>query len=146
MGETDIVIRRVRAADIPALLELWRQARLSIRPQGRDAPEALRRQVAVMGRHFWLAEHQGKVVGTVLGTHDSRKGWINRLAVHPDYRRSGLAATLLERVERSLAEEGLEIFAAMVEEDNQTSREFFEKLNYELFPVYYFRKRLREGI
>ena len=146
MDDTNMVIRRVRAADLPALQELWRQARLSIRPHGRDAPEALRRQFEVMGRHFWLAEHQGKVVGTVLGTHDSRKGWINRLAVHPDYRRSGLGSALLERVEQSLAEEGLEIFAAMVEEDNQPSREFFEKLDYELFPVYYFRKRLREGI
>ena len=139
-------MRRVRPEDVPALLELWRMAGLSIRPQGRDAPEALRRQIEAMGRHFWLAEDGGEVVGTVLGTHDSRKGWINRLAVHPAYQRAGLAAALMERVEQSLAEDGLEIFAAMVEEDNEVSRRFFERLKYELFPVYYFRKRLRDSI
>ena len=36
-----------------------------------------------------VAEAGGELVGVVLGTHDGRKGWINRLAVAPAYQRRG---------------------------------------------------------
>ena len=44
----------------------------------------------------------GKLVGIVVATHDGRKGWINRLAVHPDYRRRGIAKKLIEEAEEYL--------------------------------------------
>jgi ribosomal protein S18 acetylase RimI-like enzyme len=146
MNGKQVNIRLVRAEDIPDLIELWSKAELSTRPQGRDAPEALHRQLRAMGRHFWLAECDGRIVGCVLGTHDSRKGWINRLAVDPQCRRQGVAAALMAYVERSLAEDGIEIFAALVEEDNDVSRRFFTHQGYEEYPAYYYRKRLRDSV
>ena len=38
---------------------------------------------------FLAAELEGQIVGVVLGTHDGRKGWINRLAVTPESSASG---------------------------------------------------------
>jgi ribosomal protein S18 acetylase RimI-like enzyme len=139
-------IRQMQAEDIPALLALWRQAGLAIRPKGRDTTEALARQFESMGRHWWMAEQDGKVIGAVMGTHDARKGWINRIAVHPDYRRRGVASALADRVEQSLAEDGMEIFAALIEDDNETSCRLFEALGYEKYPVHYYRKKLHEDV
>ena len=45
----------------------------------------------------------GGIVGVVLGTYDGRRGWILRLAVHPDQRRQGFATRLVQEVERRLA-------------------------------------------
>ncbi len=146
MTSADVRFRNMRADDIPAVLGLWGQAGLDNRPTGRDAPEALNQQLGTMGRHFWLAELDGRIVGAVLGTHDSRKGWINRLAVHPDFRRRGLARGLLARVEQSLAEDGIEIFAALVDSENETSCRVFESTGYEEYPVHYFRKPLRPSV
>jgi ribosomal protein S18 acetylase RimI-like enzyme len=146
MTAADVRYRHMLAEDIPAVLTLWEQAGLDNRPIGRDAPEALTQQLGAMGRHFWLAELDGRIVGAVLGTHDSRKGWINRLAVHPDFRRRGLARALLARVEQSLAEDGIEIFTALIDSENEASCRAFESTGYEEYPVHYFRKLLRPSV
>jgi len=146
MTAADVHFRQMRAEDISAVLALWEQAGLDNRPTGRDAPEALTEQLGVMGRHFWLAELDGRIVGAVLGTHDSRKGWINRLAVHPEFRRRGLAAVLVGRAEKSLAEDGIEIFAALVDSGNESSCRVFESTGYKEYPVHYFRKPLRPSV
>ena len=146
MTAANVRFRQMRAEDIPVVVALWEQAGLDNRPTGRDAPEALTQQLGTMGRHFWLAELDGRIVGAVLGTHDSRKGWINRLAVHPDFRRRGLARALLARVEQSLAEDGIEIFTALIDSENETSCLAFESAGYEEYPVHYFRKLLRPSV
>jgi ribosomal protein S18 acetylase RimI-like enzyme len=66
----------------------------------------------------------------VLGTHDGRKGWINRLAVAPAYQRRGIAGLLIGELETRLEALGLEIVAALVESDNHVSLEFFRAVGY----------------
>lgn len=139
-------IRLMRVSDVPAVLDVWKRAELDSRPSGRDAPEALSEQIVQMGRHYWVAEHDSRIIGTVLGTHDSRKGWINRLAVDPEFRRQGLGAALLARVEWSLAEDGIAIFAALIERGNDTSCKTFESQGYEDYPAHYYRKLLSDSI
>ncbi len=107
----------------------------------------MERQIAEAGAFLAVAEAGGVVVGAVLATHDGRKGWINRLAVAPSYRRRGVASRLVAAAEERLAEAGIEIFACLVEGDNETSMRTFERLGYKRFPAMaYFTKRLREGI
>ena len=139
-------IRQAVPGDIPRIIRLWEEAGLDYRPRGRDTPENLAQQFAVMGRHSFVAEAEGELVGVIMGTHDGRKGWLNRAAVHPDYRRRGLARALVARCEESLAAAGIEIFAALIETDNPTSALLCEALGYELFPVYYYRKKLHEDV
>ena len=96
---------------------------------------------------YLVAEQQGRLVGVVLGTHDGRKGWINHLAVHPDYRRQGLAQRLLAACEQALHAQGIEIIAALVERDNASSAAFFERAGYAAdVPIFYYRKRARPDI
>jgi ribosomal protein S18 acetylase RimI-like enzyme len=62
-----------------------------------------------------VAESNGKIVGTVLGTHDGRKGWINRQAVDHVFRRKNIAKKLVSEAEKWFEESGLEIFACVIE-------------------------------
>ncbi|MBU0614590.1 MAG: GNAT family N-acetyltransferase, partial [Nanoarchaeota archaeon] len=38
-----------------------------------------------------VLRHEGRIIGTSIGTFDGRKGWINRVAVDPDFRGRRLA-------------------------------------------------------
>jgi len=48
---------------------------------------------------FLVAAADQRIAGVVLGTHDGRKGWINRLAVAKDFRRQNIASKLVATLE-----------------------------------------------
>jgi len=151
MSETDdtpgILIRPMRAEDYPSVRQLWQETSLPVRPSGRDSHAALLKQLKQFPSTYLVAERQGRLVGVVLGTHDGRKGWINRLAVRPEYQRQGLGQRLLAACERALYTQGIEIIAAFVERGNAPSAAFFERAGYVAdVPVFYYRKRARPDV
>lgn len=149
MSETnpEITIRPLRADDHPAVRALWEAAGVQARTTGRDAPNAFAAQLAEFPRTYLGAEADGRLIGVVLGTHDHRKGWINHLAVHPDYRRHGLGLRLLRACEMALEQSGIEIIAALIEEGNSPSVALFERGGYLAdVPVHYYRRLRRPDI
>jgi len=140
-----IILRRYQDNDYPAVLSLWAEAELPYKPAGRDSRANLKSQSRQPQIFFLVAESEGKLIGTVVGTHDSRKGWINRLAVARNHRRQGLARRLIEEAERHLSRLGIEIFACLIEEGNSVSMDVFERLGYKRHPeIVYFTKRKSE--
>ena len=124
-------ICRLSLDDYDDLLSLWRRAGLhSIKPQGRDSRDALAQQLASGVLTILGLEVEGRLVAAVIVTHDSRKGWINRLAVEPDYRRRGYGMRLIEASEALLREQGIPITAALVMSDNAASLALFQKAGY----------------
>jgi len=125
-----LVIRDMRPDDYEAVRRLWQESGLPFKPEGRDSRE---RVVVQLGRDtavFLIAELDGEPVGVVFGTHDGRKGWINRLAVAPAFQRQGIAHTLVREVEARLAARGVEITAALIETPNTASLDFFRAIGY----------------
>jgi ribosomal protein S18 acetylase RimI-like enzyme len=120
----------MRFADYEAVMRLWAEAGLPFRPQGRDAPERVKAEMLRENAVFLVAEVDGRLAGVVLGTHDGRKGWINRLAVAPAYRRRGVARRLVREVEARLEALGLDIVAALIETPNVASLQFFTAIGY----------------
>lgn len=137
-------IRQMQIEDYDAVIALWQRAGLSFEPQDRDSLQSISRQLQTSGHLLFVAESDGEIVGTVFGSHDGRKGWINRLAVDPQFRRCGLAQQLVAQAEEALAREGLSIVAALVEAPNEPSLGLFRKLGYEeRRDIIYFRKFLK---
>lgn len=113
------------------MVKLWRRSRLPFKPKGRDSREAVQQQMRRNPDFFLGAFHEGTLVGIVVGSYDGRhKGWINRLAVHPLYRREGVAKELVARMENILGKQGAKIICALIEEQNQVSIRLFDKLGY----------------
>jgi len=134
-------LRHLTADDYDAVINLWKQAGLqSVRLRGRDSHDAFAAQLAAGQRVIGL-EDAGQLVGAVLVTHDTRKGWINRLAVHPDYRRKGYGAQLIAAAEQEFREMGFQIFAVLIEADNDASRELFAREGYKAHDILYMSKR-----
>ncbi|MCS7124201.1 MAG: GNAT family N-acetyltransferase [Candidatus Bathyarchaeota archaeon] len=137
-----IKIRRLRAEDYPELVHLWLRAGLSFKPKGRDSHEAVTKQMEENPDFFLGAFHDGRLIGAVIVSSDMRKGWINRLAVHPDYRRRGVAKALVAEAEKVLRQKGIRIFCALVENSNLASKRLFKACGYvEHRNIVYFSKR-----
>jgi len=130
--------------DYDELLALWQRAGLhSLKPRGRDSRAGLARQLASGVQTILGLEVDGQLVGIVVVNHNSRKGWINRLAVDPDHRRRGYGARLVAAAEEVLREQGIHVIAVLIESDNPTSLALFRKVGYlEIDPgIYYLTKR-----
>ena len=134
-------IRNAVADDYDAIVDVWFRSGLSVRPHGRESKAAFLHQLERLGDLYLVAVSEDRLVGVVLGTHDHRKGWINRVAVPPEFRRSGLASALVKACDEAIRAEGIEIVAALVEEGNIASAKLLEKLGYRAdVPVKYYRK------
>lgn len=141
-------ISRIGKTDYDRLLALWDAAGLPYKAGGRDSAEAFEQQLE-SGRLIALGVENGagELIGSVLATHDGRRGWINRLAVRRDYRRQGIATALIHAAEDALREQGIEIFAALVEPGNEGSVAVFEEAGYTDWPgIHYLSKRDRPDV
>jgi GNAT superfamily N-acetyltransferase len=134
-------LRRLSIDDYAAIISLWQQAGLeSVRPYGRDSREAFAAQLAA-GQVVLGLEEADQLIGVIVITRDSRKGWINRLAIHRDHRRKGYATRLLAAAEDELRNAGIHVFAALIEADNDMSLRFFARQEYKTHDVVYMAKR-----
>jgi ribosomal protein S18 acetylase RimI-like enzyme len=129
---TASVSRPCRVEEAEALLELWRQAGAT--PGAMDTVEDVAR--AIGGGHacVLVAEVGGRIVGSVIGGFDGWRGNIYRLAVHPGFRRSGIARALVADAERWLAQQGAKRVTALVEHAHGLATGFWEGIGYEPDP------------
>ncbi len=143
----EVTIRDFRLEDYEDVMALWRAVKLPLKPLGRDRRERVAQQLGQPTVIFLVAEtREGRLAGTVLATHDGRKGWVNRLAVVPDLQRRGIGRLLVREAETRLEGLGFDIIAALIEDDNLVSMAAFERLGYVKHPeIIYFAKRKHPG-
>jgi ribosomal protein S18 acetylase RimI-like enzyme len=133
-------------SDYQEIMDLWTRAGLAIRGEGRDSASAFSRQMQWGVQRVVGLRDGGRLVAVAVLTHDGRKGWINRLAVAPAYRRRGLAQRLIAEAERWFTQDlGLEVWAALIEKHNLASKALFEEAGYEHIDLFYVSKRTRPG-
>jgi len=135
-------IQRLTINDYEEMVRLWLRAKLPFKPKGRDSKEAIAVQMKANPDFFLGAFEDNNLIGTVIISCDTRKGWINRLAVDLDYRHRGIAKALIAESERTLRKHGIRIFCVLIEDYNATSKKLFNECGYvEHHDIAYFSKR-----
>ena len=109
-------IRPAIADDYGRLVSLWTLSDMHPEIQGRESKSAFLQQLEQFPDLYLVATVGERIVGVVLGTHDGRNGWINRLAVHPQHQRCGIAAALVTACDAAIRAQGIGIVAALVDD------------------------------
>lgn len=124
-----ITIRAADGRDVPAVLELWRAA--GAEPTHTDDARSLGALVEHDGAALWVAESQGRIVGTVIAGWDGWRGSVYRLVVASDHRRRGLGRSLLAEAERRLADRGARRLQAVVVASDDRATAFWRASGWE---------------
>jgi ribosomal protein S18 acetylase RimI-like enzyme len=122
-------LRDCRREDCPAVLDLWRRA--DAIPSRTDTLEDLRRLVDDSAAILIAAEADGRLVGTIIGGWDGWRGNMYRLAVLPDFRRRGIARSLVAEAERRLRAKGARRITALVAGSEEQAMAFWQATGYE---------------
>ncbi len=148
--ESQVEYRPFREEDYTALAALWLEGGLPFRPEGRDSREAITSELStgdnICGRMI-LAFSDQALIGSVLATHDGRKGWINRLCVAHTHRGKGVGMRLIQRAEEHLRSSGINIIGCLIEKGNNASMTLFKKAGYHLHDdILYLSKRENQNV
>jgi ribosomal protein S18 acetylase RimI-like enzyme len=121
-------IRRAQPADADALLRFWTEAGASLSTT--DEVPYLRRAIENPAAALLIAEADGRLVGSVLGTFDGWRGNLYRLVVHAHYRRQGIARCLVRDIERVFVAWGVRRITVLVEVDRPWATQFWQAVGY----------------
>src|SRR5581483_7843198 len=135
-----IKIRAFRPNDEKDVIQLWKECGL-VFPQN-DPRKDIRRKLKVQADLFLVAVYGKIMIGTVVGGYEGHRGWINYLAVSPNFQRKGVGRSLMGEIEKLLKKVGCPKINLQVRESNKTVMRFYEKSGYVQDKVASFGKRL----
>jgi ribosomal protein S18 acetylase RimI-like enzyme len=102
----DFTIREMNITDYSQLLDLWK----SIDGLCMDEEDSYENMVTFLNRNIglcYVAVIENKIVGTIKGAQDGRRGYISHMAVLPQFRGIGIAKALYEKTLQELKKQGI---------------------------------------
>jgi ribosomal protein S18 acetylase RimI-like enzyme len=113
--------------DYAAVRSLWENAGPGIQLRQSDTPEEIYKKLMRDPDLFLVAELDGRMVGTVIGGFDGRRGLIYHLAVQASVREGGIGARLMDEVEKRMKEKGCIRSYLLVTKENEEAIRFYKK-------------------
>ncbi|MDH6109677.1 ribosomal protein S18 acetylase RimI-like enzyme [Kitasatospora sp. MAP12-15] len=125
---TELTIRSATPDDVHALLDFWKSAAEGTSISDDEA--GVGRLIARDADAMLIAEHAGRMVGTVIAGWDGWRCHLYRLAVDPAARRQGIASALLAAAEQRFTTLGGRRADAMVLEHNELGQHTWQAAGY----------------
>jgi ribosomal protein S18 acetylase RimI-like enzyme len=137
---TPLQIRPYRSDDETAVVELWVACKL-VAAQNNPQRD-IARKLKVNPEWFLVGELDGRIVATCMVGYEGHRGWINYLAVAPEYQRRGFARQIMEEAERLLRQAGCPKINLQVRTSNAQVIEFYKSIGFKIDDVVSMGKRL----
>jgi len=112
--------------DYAAVHDLWQNAGPGIHVRRSDEPQEIYKKIQRDPDLFLVAEEDHRIIGTVVGGYDGRRGMVYHLAISASYRRRGTGSSLMEALEKRLQEKGCTRYYLLVTRDNTNAMQFYE--------------------
>ncbi len=133
-------IRPFQLEDEQAVVALWRRCDLT-RPWN-DPHRDIQRKLRVKPEWFLVGLLDGQVIATAMAGYEGHRGWLNYVAVAPEYQLRGFARTIVNEAERLLREAGCAKINLQVRTANHGAIQFYRRLGYSVDDVVSMGKRL----
>lgn len=134
-----MIIRPFQVGEEDQVVAVWEACGLVV-PQN-DPYADIERKMREHPELFLVGERDGKLIVSVMAGYEGHLGWINYLAVHPDFRNSGLGKMIMEEAESLLKELGCPKINLQVRSTNQKVIDFYKRLGYHLEDIVNLGKR-----
>jgi ribosomal protein S18 acetylase RimI-like enzyme len=137
----DLEIVKYRSEHQDAVVDLWKKCSLAV-PQN-DPVEDIQKKLDFQPELFFVALLGGKLIGSVMVGYEGHRGWLNYLAVLPEYQKRGYGRKLVERTIDELKKLGCLKVNLQVRRSNISAVEFYKHLGFKDDDVISLGKRLK---
>ena len=128
MTESSLLIRPFQTEDEDALVALWKMCELTV--SWNNPHKDIARKLQVQPELFLVGILDSRLIATVMGGYDGHRGWINYLAVHPDFQGKGYGQEIMNSVETGLREMGCPKINLQIRTGNDKIESFYQKLGF----------------
>jgi len=128
--------------DYAQVLTLWKSVGDGVQLGRSDTPEEIAKKTARDADLFLVAERDRRIIGTVIGGFDGRRGLIYHLAVAEPERAQGLGSLLMDEIEQRLSAQGCLRVYLLITNENTAGRRFYEKRGWEEMDLRIFAKNI----
>lgn len=135
-------VRPFKLNDYDEVYRLWEASGPGIGLGRSDTRDEIVKKLERDPDLFLVAEDDNRIVGTVIGGFDGRRGIIYHLAVAREYRRRGLGTRLMRNVEQSLHKKGCLRFYLLVKPEADDIVQFYVHQGWEKMPVHILAKNI----
>ena len=139
--KSNFIIRTFRfPEDYPEVYALWQTAGPGIQVRKSDEPDEILKKLERDPDLFLVAENDRRIIGSVIGGFDGRRGMVYHLAVSDLFRQHGIGAALMAALEERLHNKGCIRYYLLVKKDNAPAIRFYENLGWQLMDLNIFGK------
>jgi ribosomal protein S18 acetylase RimI-like enzyme len=133
-------IRSFQLSDEAEVIALW--ARCGLIRSWNDPRKDIQRKLTVQPELFLVGMLEDTMAASVMAGYEGHRGWINYLAVAPEYQGTGYGRQIMDIAEERLRALGCAKVNLLVRTTNQPVIAFYTRLGYTQDEVYCFGKRL----
>jgi ribosomal protein S18 acetylase RimI-like enzyme len=139
----NLILREFQlSTDYSQVITLWQNAGTGIHVRRSDEKEEITRKLQRDPDLFLVAEADGRIIGTVLGGFDGRRGMVYHLAVDDMFRKKGIGTALMTELEKRMKRKGCIRTYLLVTRDNLDAIQFYESTKWEQMDLLIYGKDL----
>ena len=124
----DLIIRKYEEKDESQVISLWQQCNLIV-PQN-NPHEDIKKKIEFQPNLFFVGTVNDEVIASIMVGYEGHRGWINYMAVLPEYQNKGYGRQLVDKAIAELKKLGCLKVNLQVRENNKDVIEFYENLGF----------------
>ncbi len=133
----DVIIREFHfPEDYARVIEIWKEFSPGVNFSQSDTMEEIQKKLDYSPDLFLVAQFEGRIVGSVIGGFDGRRGMIYHLAVEPDLRKIGIGKALMTEVEKRLKAKGCIKSYLLIMAENSSVIDYYKEMDWKLMDVF----------
>ena len=123
-------IRLMTIDDYEKVYELWKSCAGMGLNNLDDSKEGIGKFLKRNPDTWFVADADNNIVGVIIVGNDGRRGYIYHTAVNPQYRKQGIAKSLVDTAMTALQKIGINKAALVVFDRNEIGNDFWEKMGF----------------